>query len=498
MDQNYTSETTTTDMETRLKSLLPAVEEICQTISQVGLSYGVLCNGKIFTGNYGYRDKVRKISSNEDTLYSIASCTKAFAASACALLVEEGHLEWEIPVRKYVPEINDPDITLLDMLSHRTEYARMDATWLGRKSEILLRRSDLIPRINHLPRMFPNRSKWLYNNWMYALAAEVIQRVSTEKDWFDFMQSRILGPLGLNRTCLIKAQLPDDNHSMSYATSESGKALLISEPPWEESPFVPGGGIRSSVSEMLHWARHLLRAYERERLSSERGHDRADEVGLPGQIFQARAISPEEMCRGHYERAYGMGLNCLMLPAVLKPYGRNFLVAPKSQLPEIGLGSSPTLALTHNGENAGALSNFCLLPDYDAAIVVLGNTTALGDAGDLVTQLLAQAILNCQNHIDYIGLAAEIASETKTWFRKEFLTPRAENRVDGTSPGSVDQYQEIHLISGLQYDSSSCAKPTSSSSTSAVPTRKQPPSGIIITISSLSPQKHMMTMLVWA
>lgn len=64
------------------------------------------------------------------------------------------------------------------------------------------------------------------------------------------MERRILKKFGMNRSCVIREHIPDENISLAYSAAKSGVAMNVPEPPWEESPFAAGGGIRSCVGSL--------------------------------------------------------------------------------------------------------------------------------------------------------------------------------------------------------------------------------------------------------
>lgn len=421
-------------------------------MGQVGLSYGVLYRGEqILVTGHGFRNEARGLPADENTLYNIASCTKAFTATAIVLLAQEGRLDLNLPVKQYVPELKDDQITLVDLLAHRTGYGRLDMSWVGMRSEVLVTHAELLDRINALPRICPLRSKWLYNNWMYALAAVVIERTSEEGNYLEFMRNRVIAKYGLTRTCIERKYLPDDdNITLAYAASQSGQRIEIAEPPWEESPFTAGGGIRSSVSDMLVWSGHLLRAYNYE--ANHPVNTSEEAPAHPGVIFAPRMILPEDISLGELERTYGMGFMRLMLPSVLAYGTRNKTVANSVHIPPVGGSSHHTFSLSHCGENAGALACFVLLPELESAIVVLGNTTALGDANELVTHLLASLVINSPTRLDYEALAGQIATECKTWHDRTIAGPLAEHRLGGSAfPDNLSQYTGTYSDAKFQY-----------------------------------------------
>jgi CubicO group peptidase (beta-lactamase class C family) len=84
----------------------PVIEEICKATGQVGLAYGVLDRGQVILAKgYGFRDSGSQKPANEQTLFNIAYCTKAFTATACALLSKEGVIDMDATVKTYLPEL---------------------------------------------------------------------------------------------------------------------------------------------------------------------------------------------------------------------------------------------------------------------------------------------------------------------------------------------------------------------------------------------------------
>ncbi|HTO94296.1 MAG TPA: serine hydrolase domain-containing protein, partial [Bacteroidota bacterium] len=106
----------------------------------------------VFAKGYGYRDYGRKLPVTPNTLYQIASNTKLFTTVAVGMLVDEGKLDWDTPVRTFVPTIHfyndrlDATVTLRDMLSHRTGISRHDFIWY--KSDYT--RKELFDRLRYL------------------------------------------------------------------------------------------------------------------------------------------------------------------------------------------------------------------------------------------------------------------------------------------------------------------------------------------------------------
>ena len=131
-----------------------------------GIGVGVVVKDKlVFAKGYGFRDYGKKLPYTARTVQPIASNTKLFTAVAVGLLVEEGKLEWDKPVRRYVPSIRfyndelDNTVTIRDMLSHRSGITRHDAIWY--KSDFS--RKELFERLRFLEPSQPLRQTFLYN-----------------------------------------------------------------------------------------------------------------------------------------------------------------------------------------------------------------------------------------------------------------------------------------------------------------------------------------------
>jgi CubicO group peptidase (beta-lactamase class C family) len=127
-------------------------------MGQVGLTYGVLYRGQVVPARgHGFRDAEKRKEADERTLFNIASCTKAFTATACVLLANEGLLDLNAPVKRYLPELKEEEATLIDLLAHRTGYARLDMSWVGQRSEVLV---CITFRVDHESERFASTSQF--------------------------------------------------------------------------------------------------------------------------------------------------------------------------------------------------------------------------------------------------------------------------------------------------------------------------------------------------
>ena len=165
------------------------------------MAISVVKDGRvIFARGYG----VRKLGGNAfvdaDTVFPIASITKAFNATALAMLVDEGRVQWTDPVIKHIPEFQllDPwmtrEVTLADCLAHRTGLADPDLlSYSG------VTRAELLRRMRFLPQIAPFRTSIQYSNKGIIVTGEILERVSGQS-WSDFVRKRILEPLDMTKS----------------------------------------------------------------------------------------------------------------------------------------------------------------------------------------------------------------------------------------------------------------------------------------------------------
>ena len=226
-----------------------------------GIGVGIVVKDKlVFAKGYGFRDYGRKLPFTAETTVPIASNTKLFTAVAAGLLVEEGKLEWDRPVREFVPAIrfyNDElnaTVTIRDMLSHRTGITRHDSIWY--KSDFT--RKELFERLKYLEPSQPLRSTFLYNNMMYAGSGYVVEQLSG-KTWEDFVRERILLPLGMGSTVFsIDDMVRQPDHGVPF--TERRDSFELHEIPYyrEAAGIGPAGSINSNLTDMAKWLGALL------------------------------------------------------------------------------------------------------------------------------------------------------------------------------------------------------------------------------------------------
>jgi CubicO group peptidase (beta-lactamase class C family) len=249
------------DVLKKLQGFDSYMEKVLKDWNAPGVGVGIVLNDKlVFAKGYGYRDYGKKLPLTPMTLCQIASNTKLFTAVAAGLLVEEGKLTWDKPVRDSVPAIRFHDdalnnnVTLRDMLAHRTGITRHDMIWY--KAD--LSRKNLFERLRYMESKEPLRQTFLYNNMMYLATGYLIE-LQSGKTWEEFVRDRIFKPLDMNASVYSIAQmLEQDDHGVPF-TEKRDSMELYRIPYYEDTAgMAPCGAIISNIQDMSHWLIALM------------------------------------------------------------------------------------------------------------------------------------------------------------------------------------------------------------------------------------------------
>ncbi|MEO7265444.1 MAG: serine hydrolase [Ferruginibacter sp.] len=239
----------------RFAGLDTAFARIMKDWKAAGFAVAVVEKNKVvYAKGFGYKDWQAKEPVTTNTQFAIGSCTKAFTASLIGLLVKEGKADADKPVRNYLPDLhfyNDEmnnNITLRDMMSHRTGVNRYDYSWYFFPSRS---RDTLMRRMQYMEPSEPLRRKWQYNNFMYMLQGLVVEKI-TGKSWEDNIKEKLFEPLGMNNS---NASLTDWMQAKDLAVGYNLKhdSVINKTDYFDISGMAPAGSINSSVMDMAKW-----------------------------------------------------------------------------------------------------------------------------------------------------------------------------------------------------------------------------------------------------
>jgi CubicO group peptidase (beta-lactamase class C family) len=308
----------------------------------VGLSIAIVKGDNvIFSKGYGIREVGKSDPIDENTLFAIASNSKAFTATAIAKLAREGKLKLDDPVIKYLPwfQLYDPyvsrEITVRDLLCHRTGYSTWegDLIWYGSENN----RKEVLQRLRYVKPVSSFRSQFGYSNMMFLAAGEVLHTI-TGLTWDEFVKNTFFTPLDMKRSNTSVDDFKNtDNIAMPHADI-NGKITAI---PYRNLDNVgPAASINSSVKDLAQWIKMQL----------NKGIYNSKQVIDSNVIFETR--NPNSLMRAGRSRlthfsAYGLGW-------FLKDYNGRIIVY-------------------HDGGMDGMLSKVCLIPEENIGFVILTN-----------------------------------------------------------------------------------------------------------------------------
>jgi CubicO group peptidase (beta-lactamase class C family) len=230
------------------------VEKGLKELNVPGAAVAVVKDDEVILARgYGFRDVENKVPMTADTILAIGSASKAFTTFAMGVLVDEGKLEWEKPVRSYIPWLRLYDtfaserLTPRDLVTHRSGLPRHDLSWYNNYEAT---REEFVRRLAYLEPTADLREKFQYNNLMFLTAGYLVE-VLTGKKWEDAIWSHVFQPLGMKRT---NFSVEDSQKDMDFALPYREREGKIEKIPFRNiSNIGPAGSINSCVNDMSHW-----------------------------------------------------------------------------------------------------------------------------------------------------------------------------------------------------------------------------------------------------
>jgi YD repeat-containing protein len=273
-----------------------------------GVAVAVVQGGKVMLlKGYGYRDLEKQLPVTQDTLFAIGSITKSFTVTTLGMEMDECKVDWDKPVRDYLPafKMYDPVLTeqmmIRDLITHRSGLPRHDMVWYSSDFS----REDIISRLRYLEPNKPLRSTFQYNNLMF-MTAGYIAGLLNNKTWEDTIRERILSPLGMKGTNFsLKDSQNSPDFALPYRKGNDVKAEVKRMPFDEQCPdrcaIGPAGEINSSVADM---SRYVLFHLNKGKLEGKAmlSENNAIQMQTPQMVLQGTPDYKEES-----ETSYGMG-----------------------------------------------------------------------------------------------------------------------------------------------------------------------------------------------
>ncbi|MHB8755603.1 MAG: serine hydrolase domain-containing protein, partial [Candidatus Acidiferrales bacterium] len=219
-----------------------------------GLAIGIVQGSRVvYLKGFGVRDIKTGEPVTPDTLFDIGSCTKAFTAASIGILVDRGKMRWDDRVNEYVPffHLRDPladeNVTIRDLLTHRTGMGGTDLLWYGSPFSL----EQIIRRVGYIKPTAGFRALFQYQNVMYATAGYAVGE-ATGGTWENFVRQNIFEPLGMSGAdfSAVDAQKAAD-HATPHLEQPNGTVNTI---PWRNvDNIAPAGSINAGVRDMTKW-----------------------------------------------------------------------------------------------------------------------------------------------------------------------------------------------------------------------------------------------------
>jgi CubicO group peptidase (beta-lactamase class C family) len=377
-----------------------------------GVSVAVVKDGRVVLARgYGVRRMGEPATVDADTVFSIASNTKAFTCSALSVLAQDGKLDWDDPVNRHLPafQMYDPwvtrQVTVRDLVTHRSGLGEGQGDLMVFPSTSVTR-SEIVQGIRFLKPASSFRSQFGYSNVMYVVAGEVVAAASG-RSWNEFVEARLIAPLGMTRTSTWSATSLDN----VAAPHANVKGALV---PMEQGTYDnvgPAGSIRSSAADMARWVKMLLECSRKTVPAGETCP--LDAASIQRMWTVQMALQPGEPPEGLEVlkasfSGYGLGLG-------MRDYRGRKLVG-------------------HTGGLPGFVSQVTLVPEERLGIVVLTNQEAEGAFG-AVTQGVLDAYLGTPTPpVDWV-VAFRNAAEAERKKAAEAVAKAVAARDAASRPG---------------------------------------------------------------
>jgi CubicO group peptidase (beta-lactamase class C family) len=342
-----------------------------------GIAVAIVKDGKVvLSKGYGVKSILTKEKVDENSLFGIASNSKAFTSAALAMLVDEGKLGWDDKVITYLPnfkmynEYVTNNFTIRDLLTHRSGLGLGAGDLMIWPDGSNFTAQDIIQNLQYLKPVSAFRTQYDYDNLLYIVAGEVVHKVSGIS-WCDFIETRIMKPLDMKNSAGSFLRLKDTSNVIVPHVPIDGKLKVISR--YKNQLFDGAAGIYSSVNDMSKWMITQLNdgryGADNQQLFSKKQHD---EMWTPQTIIP---IATKPPYNSHFS-AYGLG----WFLSDVKGYKQ----------------------VTHTGGLEGIVTQVTLFPELNLGIVVLTNQQS-GAAFSAITNTIKDSYLGIKSE-DYVTI----------------------------------------------------------------------------------------------
>lgn len=363
------------------------VSKALELTPSVGVAVAVVKDGKVIhLKGYGLTSNDGKKKVNENTLFAIASNSKAFTTAALSILVDEGKLSWQDKVVDHIPQFkmyNDyvtANFNITDLVTHRSGLGlgAGDLMFIPDGADFSI--NDVVSSFQFQKPTSAFRTQFDYDNLLYLVAGEVVARVSG-MSWGEFVTTRIFKPLGMNNTVPSSVTL-NENSNLAMAHRSYGDEIKQLE-IYNVGMMGAAGGIYSSANDLSKWMlMQLNRGKYGENLSNQIFSERSQSEMWKPQTNMEFNIKSEIRKSTHFV-AYGLGW---------------FIFDVNGKI-----------VIEHGGALPGMLSRTMLIPEQNLGVVILTNS----DPGGYAYFSLSETIIDSYLEIEKKDWVQYLAERTK-------------------------------------------------------------------------------------
>ena len=344
------------------------IQNTLKTFDVPGMSVGIVKDGKmVYSKGFGVASLTSKQKMSDETLVGIASNSKGFTATALAILADEGKLNFDDKVTKFIPEFKMYDdyvtqeITIKDLITHRAGLGLGQGDLMFFPEGGTMSVNDILHNVRYLKPEHSFRNNMDYNNVMFIVAGEVIHRVSG-LSWAEFIEQRIMKPVGMTSSygSYNRAKKAGVKNLIDAHAPVDGKAIQVPH-DWNETANA-AGGIMSNIKDMAIWAEFLMNGF-----TTKEGKKLVSDKQIQ-QLWQIQQPIPVALKNPYDTNFYGYGMGW-------------FLSDVKGHK-----------QVQHTGGLIGTVTQFTLIPDMKLGIVVLTNQQS-GAAFNTITNTVKDAYL---------------------------------------------------------------------------------------------------------
>lgn len=399
------------------KQIDSLTELVLKTFNVPGIAVGVVKDGKlIHAKGYGVANLKTGKKIDENTLFGVASNSKAMTAALLGQLVDEGKIKWDDKVTDYVPEFKmyDPYVTeaftIRDLLTHRSGLGLGAGDLMMFPDGSNFTRKDIIHNLRYLKPVSAFRTKYDYDNNLYIVAGEVAERASGTK-WEDLVEQKIMKPLGMTSSAASLYRLKDNSNAIRPHAPVDGK-LQVLDIDWSESANA-AGGIWSNITDWSKWVIAQMNHGKygeglKQNIFSEEVHE---ETWSPQTIIKAGTAAPYNT---HFA-AYGLG----WFLSDVKGYKQ----------------------VTHTGGLAGIVTQVVMFPELQLGILVFTNQQS-GAAFNAISYTIKDSYLGIQGY-NWVKLMKERVDNGEAEAKKindEIVASNKAQAAKSTTMFNIEQY----------------------------------------------------------